>query len=440
MGSPEQGSGSAPHRRLLSTRPPSHAEDSTMPRPGEAQAVPGVVDRVAREVSDASAAEHGMPVDLLDGYLIALWTVADTGGRLGPEQVASCRRLGQEGAAGGVGLPALVDLYMTASRRLWPKLPDLVAQARRRPLHPPEVVSIGEAVWRAADAALAGLAAGYVDAQRDVVRREEAFWREFIDDLFGGQAEVGSLVERAERLGLTLTGGHVVAVAATDRPIDSGMQVTGRLSDAVRARAGRGGLLAAAKDGRLVCVLSVPSPADGSRAAAQDLAELAGRAAARLTHRSDWRVGVGRPHPGPAGVRHSYREALEALDLARRLGLPERIVHAGDLLVYRVLVRDEAAMSDLVQATLGPLVAARGGPQALLSTLDAYFSSGCSTAETARRLHLSERAVTYRLQRLHQLTGLAAGDPEHRLTLHVAVTGARLLDWPQQPLAGGQVH
>jgi sugar diacid utilization regulator len=409
-------------------------------RPGEPKVVPAAVDPVVREVTEASAAEHGMPVTLLDGYLAALWTVAHTSGRLSPEHQATCRRLGGEGAAAGVGLPGLVDLYMTASRRLWPKLPDLVAQARGRPLRPAELICLGEAVWRAADAALAALAAGYVDAQRDVVRREEAFWREFIDDLLSGQAEVGSLVERAERLGLTLAGGHVVAVAATDRPIDSGMEVTGRLADAVRARDGQAGVLAAAKDGRLVCVLSVPPAVDESRAAGQELAELAGRAAARLTHRSDWRVGVGRPHPGPAGVRHSYREALEAIELARRLGLAERIVHAGDLLVYRVLVRDEAAMSDLVQATLGQLVAARGGPQALVNTLDAYFSSGCSTAETARRLHLSERAVTYRLQRVHELTGLAAGNPEHRLTLHVAVTGARLLDWPQQPLVGGQMH
>ncbi len=136
-------------------------------------------------------------------------------------------------------------------------------------------------------------------------------------------------------------------------------------------------------------------------------------------------------HPGPGGVRRSYREALEAMELAHRLGLPQQVVYAGDLLVYRVLIRDEAAMADLVQATLGPLVAARGGPETLLSTLEAYFGTGCSTAETARRMHLSDRAVTYRLQRVQELTGLAAGAPEHRLTLHDAVTGARLLDWPR---------
>ncbi|MGY1780644.1 PucR family transcriptional regulator [Geodermatophilus sp. SYSU D01036] len=406
-----------------------------MPASGEARATGSAADAVVEEVTAASAGEHGMATALLDGYLTALWTVARTGRRLSGDEEASCRRLGGRAAAAGVGLPALVDLYMTASRRLWPRLPELLAEVRGRPLRAAELVSTGEAVWRAADTALAALAAGYLEAQREVVRREEAFRREFVDDLLSGQSDVGSLVERAEPFGLTLTGTHVVTVAATDRPIDSGMRVTGWLADAVRARFGERGLLAAAKDGCLVCVLSVPAPGTGrSAAGGQELAEMAGRAAADLTHRPRWRVGVGRPHPGPGGVRHSYREALEALHLARRLGLPHPVVHARDLLVYRVLVRDEAAMADLVSAVLGPLTAARGGAELLLDTLEAYFASGGNTTETARRLHLSTRAVSYRLQRVRELTGHAPGDPAHGLTLHVAVTGARLLDWPRQPL------
>ncbi len=403
---------------------------------GEAGASPVAADTVVGEVTQASADEHGMPAALLDGYLAALWMVARTGRRLSGDEEASCRRLGAEAAAAGLALPALVDLYMTASRRLWPRLPDLVAEVRGRPLRPAELVGLGEAVWRAADTALAALAAGFVEAQREVVRREEAFRREFVDDLFSGHSDVGSLVERAEPFVLTLTAAHIVTVAATDRPIDSGMQVSGWLADAVRARFGDRGFLAVAKDGRLVCVLSVPPSTEGENSVpgGQELAELAGRAAARLTRRSRWRVGVGRPHPGAGGVRHSYREALEAMDLADRLDLPQRIVHARDLLVYRVLVRDEAAMADLVHAVLGPLIAARGGAEPLLDTLEAYFASGGNTAETARLLHLSVRAVTYRLQRVQQLTGHAAGNPEHRLTLHVAVTGARLLDWPRRPL------
>lgn len=109
-------------------------------------------------------------------------------------------------------------------------------------------------------------------------------------------------------------------------------------------------------------------------------------------------------------------------------------MYARELLVYRVLLRDETAMADLVEAVLGPLTTARDGPDRLLQTLIAYFAAGGNTAAAARRLHLSVRAMTYRLHRVSELTGYAAGDPAHQLPLHVAVSGARLLNWPHRPL------
>ncbi|MEU0276678.1 helix-turn-helix domain-containing protein, partial [Streptomyces sp. NPDC006307] len=91
-------------------------------------------------------------------------------------------------------------------------------------------------------------------------------------------------------------------------------------------------------------------------------------------------------------------------------------------------------MADLVRTVLGPLQQARGGPQPLLDTLTAYFDTGCVAAEAARRLSLSVRAMTYRLERIHKLTGSDPADPVHRYTLQTAVIGARLLDWPNQEL------
>ncbi|MDQ0745904.1 DNA-binding PucR family transcriptional regulator [Streptomyces africanus] len=40
------------------------------------------------------------------------------------------------------------------------------------------------------------------------------------------------------------------------------------------------------------------------------------------------------------------------------------------------------------------------------------------------------RALTYRLERIHKLTGTNPADPVHRYTLQTAVIGARLLGWP----------
>jgi hypothetical protein len=150
-----------------------------------------------------------------------------------------------------------------------------------------------------------------------------------------------------------------------------------------------------------------------------------------------WRIVVGRPYPGPSGVVRSYEEAAEALDVAERLGLPEPVASASDLLVYQVLLRDRTAITDLVRTVLMPLGTARGGAGPLLATLAAYFARGGVAAAAARDLHLSVRAVTYRLARVRDLTGRDPGLPADALTLQVAVIGARLLDWPATPLPAG---
>ena len=392
------------------------------------------VDEVLSEVVERASARHGVPPALLDGYPRALLTVARTGRTLSVEQQATCRRLGGEAVAMGVGLPALVDVHMNASRRLWSRLPELLGASRGRPVRSAELMGIGEAVWRAADAALAALAAGYVEAQRLVVRREEEFRLEFVDDLLTGRAPIGLLIERAEFFGLQLNGAHVVVVAEAHRPVDSSSGARGAAEDALRAQFGDRGLLAAVRNGRLVCVLSCPRDADGCAELGRQVAGIVGALVSRTARGGPWRAGAGRPHVGPRGVQRSYLEAVEALETAGRLRLEQQVVQAADLLVYRVLARDETALSDLVHTVLEPLTGARGGAVPLVETLEAYFSVGRNAAETARRLHLSVRAVTYRLQRVRELTGYDAGEPAHHLPLLVAVTGARLLGWPQHPL------
>jgi DNA-binding PucR family transcriptional regulator len=89
-------------------------------------------------------------------------------------------------------------------------------------------------------------------------------------------------------------------------------------------------------------------------------------------------------------------------------------------------------LRDLIGALLQPLEGARGGARPLLDTLLAYFQSGANTARTARRLHLSVRAVTYRLGRVLELTGSDPDDPDDRFALQAAVLGAKLLGWPER--------
>jgi sugar diacid utilization regulator len=55
-------------------------------------------------------------------------------------------------------------------------------------------------------------------------------------------------------------------------------------------------------------------------------------------------------------------------------------------------------------------------------------------AEAARRLSLSVRALTYRLERIRKLTGADPADAGQRYMLQTATIGARLLNWPAQEL------
>ncbi|MER6923063.1 helix-turn-helix domain-containing protein, partial [Streptomyces spiralis] len=277
-----------------------------------------------------------------------------------------------------------------------------------------------ERVLAAVEQAIDAFAEGHERAQRLAMRQEEADRREFIDDLLYGRSDLGRLAERAERYGLLFSRAHAVAVAEGRQPVDDTHPATRRVETALLGRFGERRILLTTKDGRLVCV----APGD------QDdvLAFFAKHAYAAT---DGGRVAIGRPHSGAGGVVHSYEEALNALELAGRLDLHEPVLRAAELLVYPVLTRDRQAMADLVRDTLGPLRGARGGARPLLDTLTAYFDAGCTAAEAARRLGLSIRAFTYRLERIHKLTGADPADPVHRYTLQTAVIGARLLGWPE---------
>ncbi|MCZ7461944.1 PucR family transcriptional regulator [Streptomyces sp. WMMC940] len=273
------------------------------------------------------------------------------------------------------------------------------------------------------DAAVA-LSEGYETAHRAAIRREEAGRREFVDDLLEGRTPLGQLAERAERFGLRLVGPHRVAVARARTAFEAGAASTRYVEDGLTTRFGVEHVLITTKDGLLVCVAS------GTVAQLPEL--FAAQAGESVTE--PCRVAVSRPRTGPSGIVRSYQEARRALDTAAQLGLGSPVVNASDLLVFQVLGRDRAAISDLVLTVLGGLAQARGGPEALLETLTAYFAAGCGNTTTARRMGVGVRTVGYRIARIRELTGYDPTDPDQRYVLQTAVLGARLLGWPESPL------
>ena len=368
------------------------------------------LDAVARgAASDAG----GLDPALLGDFLPTVVAAAASGRRLRARELEGYGERGGAAAHAGVALRALVDLYLSASWRLWDALalPDDAAQVR----------AAGLAVLRAADDGVAALVEGFQLARNDLARRQEAERREVFEALLTGGIRAAGVLGRAYDLGLDLTSPHAVLVAR--HPAADPGPLLGRLERGLSGRHGDAVPLLSVQERQLVCVFAAPDEA---------AAALVGERVSGVLG-AGWQAAVGRALVGAESVRVSYEQARDTLDFAVRLGLSDAVVDSGELAVYRVLLRDREAIVELITSLLAPLQAARGGAAPLLDTLDAYYATGANATATARRLHLSVRAVTYRLQRVEDLLGRDPSDPAARFALQAAVIGARLLGWPKQP-------
>ncbi|GIJ58563.1 PucR family transcriptional regulator [Virgisporangium aurantiacum] len=387
------------------------------------------------QVGRAAARDAGgIDPQLLGGFLPAVVAATAAGRRLRRPELAACVAAGRRAATQGIAMRALVDLYLSAGWRLWRDVPEVAAGDAAR------VRAAALSVLRAADDGVAALVEGYQLALADLGRLHESTKREVLESLLAGGQQAVEAAEPAADLGLVLTGPVSVLVvrarAGFAEPAGAALPVT--VDRALQGRYGDAQPLVNLHAGDLVCVFAAPDAVAVDLVGRAVTVEVDAYFATEPTVHADgrrlWHGAVSTPRIGAAAVRASLDEARYALEIADRLGLDRPMVDAGELAVYRVLLHDRPAVHDLIRGTLAPLTDARGGAATLLETLDVYYQTGCVATETAARLHLSVRAVTYRLARVAQLIGRDPADPTHRFTVQAAVTAAKLLDWPATPL------
>lgn len=114
-------------------------------------------------------------------------------------------------------------------------------------------------------------------------------------------------------------------------------------------------------------------------------------------------IGIGRYHPGVAGLATSFADARAALTLGRRLSGPNRVLCLDDLGIGAFVgLDDERTKIGLARHLLSPLDHERE----LLETLEAFFAADCSPANAASRLGVHRNTMAYRLAKVASLTGL----------------------------------
>lgn len=125
--------------------------------------------------------------------------------------------------------------------------------------------------------------------------------------------------------------------------------------------------------------------------------------------------------PARADIPDRAAEARTLAELGRCLSRPDTLCRRPDLLFEYTIAASGPARPGLA-AVLAPL-----DPQPLLAeTLEVFVDSGFNQLATARMLNIHRNTVTYRLARVHELTGLDPHRPTDAMTLSAARIARRL--------------
>lgn len=141
-------------------------------------------------------------------------------------------------------------------------------------------------------------------------------------------------------------------------------------------------------------------------------------------------IGLGQPARDIGAWRNSYRDAVQARDLAIRLQT-DTPLYIGDLGVYQLILSlsDREKLTEFCDRTLGPLVEYDMRQSAdLIKTLEAFFNCHGNLSQTAETLIVHRNTLLYRMNRINEIAQIDLNRPETRLALHLALTIRRLLN------------
>jgi PucR family transcriptional regulator, purine catabolism regulatory protein len=149
----------------------------------------------------------------------------------------------------------------------------------------------------------------------------------------------------------------------------------------------------------------------------------------RQCHPHKVAIGLGQPAREIGTWRNSYRDAVQALELAARLQT-DTPLYIGDLGVYQLILSlsDREKLLEFTERTLGSLLEYDMRQHAdLIKTLEAFFNCHGNLSQTAEMLIVHRNTLLYRMNRINEIAEIDLNRPETRLALHLALTIRRLL-------------
>jgi sugar diacid utilization regulator len=254
-------------------------------------------------------------------------------------------------------------------------------------------------------AAVAALTEVAVAEARD--ETEQSLRGSFLEELrTRDDLEPHDIVRRAARLGTDLSEGAVALVA------DPLGRAPGRLLAAISAE--RPDALAQTVGDRVYAL--IPATVEEAR-----------RVATRLGRQAT--VGISSRYSAPTDLRRALEEAELVLEVTAGGEAPEQEIGGGTYrLLFRVLASHPEEVRSFYEDTVAAIV--RYDEQYttdLLATLEAYLAQNCNMNATAQAIYAHRHTVSYRLERIRDLTNLDPFTSEDRERLGLGLKAYRII-------------
>jgi PucR family transcriptional regulator, purine catabolism regulatory protein len=143
----------------------------------------------------------------------------------------------------------------------------------------------------------------------------------------------------------------------------------------------------------------------------------------QLFSRTRVTAGIGGRCRAPEEIAGAYEDARRTVEVARRMGRAGTAVSYAELGIHRLLlqVADLTQLREFVREVFGELYHHPRAMTEYLPTLKCYLRTNLSPQRASKELNVHPNTVSYRIQRIAEITSLDFGDYRDRLVAQVAL-------------------
>ena len=136
-------------------------------------------------------------------------------------------------------------------------------------------------------------------------------------------------------------------------------------------------------------------------------------------------VGIGNYHPGIAGLRKSYHEALSAIELGAQNWDKNRVYHIDDFGVVAPLLSGVDESNIYFSRELLEKLGENNG---IIQTLESFFNNNMGLTQTADQLGIHRNTLVYRLDRIAETLGLDPRSFDDAVQIKLAILFNRFVE------------